>query len=87
MRRLVSSISSRVFVMTNLSDPDTRCYALVGRFLQAWSAMELSLRDAIGAALSIEVIKLQIICSNMRFRDKTKYFENVDRCIFFGGRV
>ena len=52
-------------------DPDTRCYALVGQFLQAWSAMELSLRDAIGAALRIEVAKLQIICSNLRFRDKT----------------
>jgi hypothetical protein len=42
-------------------DPETRCYALVGQFLRAWSAMELSLRDAIGAALDIEVVKLQII--------------------------
>jgi hypothetical protein len=51
-------------------DADTRCHALVGQFLQAWSAMELSLRDAIGAALKIEPVKLQIIYANLRFRDK-----------------
>lgn len=38
-------------------DPETRACALVGQFLQAWSAMELALRDAIGAALKIEVDK------------------------------
>ena len=51
-------------------DPETRAYALVGQFLQARSAMELSLQDAIGAALQIELVKLQIICSNLGFRDK-----------------
>ncbi len=51
-------------------DPETRAYALVGQFLQAWSAMELALRDAIGAALKIEPVKLQIIYANLRFRDK-----------------
>ena len=52
-------------------DPETRCYALVGQFLQVWSAMELALHNAIGAALSIEVVKLKIVCANMRFGDKT----------------
>jgi hypothetical protein len=52
-------------------DPETRCYALVGQFLQVWSAMELALHNAIGAALSIEVVKLKILCANMRFGDKT----------------
>ena len=52
-------------------DPQTRCFALVGRFLQAWSVMENSLHAAIGAALSIEDIKLRILCANIRFRDKT----------------
>jgi len=53
-------------------DPDEiRCVALVGHFLQAWSAMELALRDAIGAALKIEPVQLQILCANIRFRDKT----------------
>ena len=33
--------------------------------------MELSLRDAIGVALKIEVDKLQIICSNLGFQNKT----------------
>jgi hypothetical protein len=51
-------------------DPEIRCFALVGRFLQAWSVMEGSLHNAIGTALSIETTKLQILCANMRFRDK-----------------
>jgi hypothetical protein len=51
-------------------DPEIRCFALVGQFLQAWSVMENSLRAAIGAALNIETTKLQILCANMRLRDK-----------------
>jgi hypothetical protein len=51
-------------------DPQTRCFALVGQFLQAWSVMENSLHTAIGAALAIEPIKIRILCANMRFRDK-----------------
>jgi len=51
-------------------DPETRCYALVGQFLQAWSVMENSLHEAIGAAMAIESTKLQILCANMRFSDK-----------------
>jgi hypothetical protein len=51
-------------------NPNIRCFALVGQFLQAWSLMECSLHDAIGAALNIEAIKLQILCANIRFRDK-----------------
>jgi len=52
-------------------DPETGSVALVGRFLQEWAAMELALHNALGVALSIETIKLQILCSNLRFRDKT----------------
>jgi hypothetical protein len=52
-------------------DPETRCFALVGQFLQAWSSMEFCLHTAIGAALNIETTKLQILCANMRFRGKT----------------
>jgi len=51
-------------------DPEIRCYALVGQFLRAWSVMEGSLHNAIGTALSVETTKLQILCANMRFRDK-----------------
>jgi hypothetical protein len=60
------------FAMADLDDlpPHIRC-ALVGQFLQAWSAMELSLENAIGAALNIESIKLWILSANLRFRDKT----------------
>jgi len=52
-------------------EPKTRCYALVGRFLQGWGTMEITLHNAIGAALSIENVKLWILCANIRFRDKT----------------
>lgn len=60
------------FAMANFEelDPETRCFALVGQFLQAWSVMENSLHNAIGAALTMEPIKIQILCANMRFRDK-----------------
>src|SRR5947209_8350866 len=51
-------------------DPEIRCFALVGEFLRAWSLMEASLHDAIGAALNIEGLKVRILCANMRFRDK-----------------
>lgn len=51
-------------------DPTTRCFALVGQFLQAWSVMEGSLHSAIGAALAIEETKLQILCANIEFGAK-----------------
>ena len=59
--------------MTNLKDldPETRCYALVGQFLQCWSEMEFSLQKSIGDALNVEDEKLLILSANLRFRDKT----------------
>jgi hypothetical protein len=54
----------------NQLDPETRCFALVGQFLQAWSVMEASLHKAIGAALDIEDVKLSIICANIEFSKK-----------------
>ncbi len=51
-------------------DPEVRCFALVGRFLHAWSKMEGELHNAIGSALSIETTKLQILIANLGFRDK-----------------
>jgi hypothetical protein len=58
--------------MTDLRDldPKLRCFASVGQFLHHWSAMELSLHAAIGAALQIEPVQLQILCANIHFRDK-----------------
>ena len=55
---------------SSVLDPEIRCFALVGEFLRAWSLMEASLHDAIGAALNIEGLKIRILCANMRFRDK-----------------
>ena len=57
--------------MTDLRDldPPIRCFAVVGQFLHHWSTMELSPHAAIGAALQIEPVQLQILCANIRFRD------------------
>src|SRR5262249_34886748 len=52
------------------TEPEIRCFALVGEFLQWWSSMESSLHNAIGAALNIEALKVRILCANMGFRDK-----------------
>jgi hypothetical protein len=51
-------------------DPETRCFALVGQFMQAWALMESSLHNAIGAALSIEITSLKILCANIEFGAK-----------------
>jgi hypothetical protein len=58
-------------------DPETRCFALVGQFLQAWSVMEGSLHNVIGAALNIETTKLYILSANIRFRDKTNIISSL----------
>ena len=76
MRRAIRRVPSARLGLLAMSDfkeldPNIRCFALVGQFLQAWSAMELALRDAIGAALNINPIQLQILSANIRFRDKT----------------
>lgn len=52
-------------------DPDTRCFALVGQFLKAWSSMENALQEAIGAAFGIQSDRLIILAANLGFRDKT----------------
>jgi hypothetical protein len=73
IRRVGSSIFGFWgFAMSKFNDlyPEIRCYALVGQFLQTWSVMEGALHNAIGTALSIETTKLQILCANIRFRDK-----------------
>jgi hypothetical protein len=64
-------------------DPAIRAQALVGRFLQGWSCMEIAMHDALGAALQIERTKLWIICANLRFQDKTHILRTlVDVSIF-----
>jgi hypothetical protein len=63
--------------------PAIRAQALVGRFLQAWSAMEISLHETIGAALQIETTKLWILCANLRFRDKTNILRSLIDVSYF----
>ena len=51
-------------------DPQTRCFALVGQFLQSWALMEMSMQQTMGIALKIEITKLEILCANLAFYDK-----------------
>jgi hypothetical protein len=47
-------------------DPETRCFALVGQFLQAWSVLEQSLRAAI-----IRWVAINHLCSGICERSIT----------------
>lgn len=51
-------------------DPDTRTYALVGRFLQYWALMEHEINKAIAQVLDLTSLQRAITCSNMNLRDK-----------------
>jgi hypothetical protein len=52
-------------------DPETRAFAIVGQFLDAFSEMERALDNAIGAAIGINEISMNILSSYIPFRDKT----------------
>lgn len=58
--------------MTELKtlDSETRCFALVGHFLQTWATMELCINDAIGHALRLRPLMQFCLCANMQLRDK-----------------
>lgn len=58
--------------MTNFTtlDPETRAYALVGKFLFKWALMEGQIKSALGKALDLDNIKTSIIVANIQFRDK-----------------
>jgi hypothetical protein len=60
------------FAMTDIQDldPETRAFAMVGQFLQAYAKMEETLHNAIGAALSIDPIKMKILAVNIEFSKK-----------------
>jgi len=51
-------------------DHQTRTYALVGSFLQAWSLMEAALNRTIASALSLNFVIEVILCNNIQFHDK-----------------
>jgi hypothetical protein len=51
-------------------DAETRAFAMVGQFLQAFALMETALHNAIGAALCIEKVKIQILGVNIEFSKK-----------------
>lgn len=51
-------------------DPETRCYAEVGHFLQEWALMEFRLRNAITKALGLTAMQGIIVASNAQLRDK-----------------
>lgn len=49
---------------------ENECYILVGQFLQAWAIMEHHLNKAIAAALELDYLQSQIVCSNVNFYSK-----------------
>jgi hypothetical protein len=65
--------------MTKLEslDPDTRCFALVGQFLQAWSGMELCLHDALAAGLRLTNLMQFILCANLQLMAKISVLRTV----------
>jgi len=65
--------------MTDLKslDPETRCFALVGQFLHAWSTMELCLHDAIGDAVRVRPLMRFILCANLQIRNKLNILNSI----------
>jgi hypothetical protein len=65
--------------MTDLEslDPETRCYALVGRFLQSWSALEGAIHDCIRTAFKLEPTALHIVCTNLTFWNKLNVLRTI----------
>ncbi|HXP72674.1 MAG TPA: hypothetical protein VN823_00875 [Stellaceae bacterium] len=51
-------------------DPDTRCLALVGMFLQRWAIMEGTIRELLATMLNLDIVSVATISSNMQLRDK-----------------
>lgn len=51
-------------------DPNVRCWALVGRFLQHWALMEAALKNAVAKALGLDLIQEAILTNNLQLRDK-----------------
>ena len=58
--------------MTDVSklEPEARAFAIVGQFLQLFALMESALHSAIGTALQIEDVKMQILGVNIDFNKK-----------------
>lgn len=58
--------------MTEFSklDPETRCYALVGKFFSEWAFMETRINRAIAKSLGLEGVQEAIVCSNIEFGKK-----------------
>jgi hypothetical protein len=65
--------------MTKLEslDPDTRCFALVGQFLHAWSTMELCLHDALAAGLRLSDLMQFILCANLQLWAKISVLRTI----------
>jgi hypothetical protein len=54
----------------NSLDAETRCLALVGKFLQKWAAMEGAMHLAMQRALELDAFQAAILASNIRLWDK-----------------
>jgi hypothetical protein len=66
--------SSKAETETRFSklDPETRAFAMVGQFMQAFALMESALHNAISAALTMDKRKIQILGANIETGKKVK---------------
>ena len=58
-------------------DPETRAFALVGRFLQTWASMEWAIGTAIATPLQVNKMTEYILVRNLSFTNKI----NVLKCL------
>jgi hypothetical protein len=58
-------------------DPDTRCWALIGQFLQRWAALESAMHLCIQTTFKLSPTATQIICANMKVQDKLNVLRTV----------
>jgi hypothetical protein len=51
-------------------DQDTRCWALIGQFLQRWAELESAMHLCIQTTFKLSPTARDIICANLRVQDK-----------------
>ena len=53
-------------------EPEIRCYALVGYYLNAWAVMETALNDTITKALALDSLQSVVVTKNVQYQAKIK---------------
>ena len=71
--------------MPNLAslDPDIRCWALIGQFLQRWAELESAMHLCIQTTFKLSPTATDIICANLRVQDKLNVLRTVVSLVSF----